>query len=377
MSEILPAESYLQLLSEGTPLIDVRAPVEFARGSFPAAVNLPLLDDSEREAVGKRYRQAGQDAAIELGQQLVSGSVRQQRIAQWLDFIDAHPDAVIYCFRGGLRSRTAQQWLAEAGYPRPRVAGGYKAMRRFLTDTIDQASRRELLIVGGKTGCAKTDLVNRLPAGIDLEGLANHRGSAFGRRVDPQPTQIDFENRLAIRLLQLPFTGYQRLLLEDEGHAIGSLSVPLGLFRQMRQAPLAIVEESLSYRVQTVLHAYVEVNYRDFSTANPDTVAAAFSDYLLSSLQRIQRRLGSDLFREIHAELEEALNQHLRHGDIEAHRAWIEKLLRLYYDPMYDFQLSKKLQRLVFRGNSAEFLHWAEQLQWHAQARAGRNAAPN
>ncbi len=124
MSKILPAESYPRLLIDATPLIDVRAPVEYARGSFPAAVNLPLLDDSEREAVGRSYRQAGQDAAIRLGHQLVSGATRQLRMQQWLEFIQTHPDAAVFCFRGGLRSRTVQAWLAEVGHLLPLISGG-------------------------------------------------------------------------------------------------------------------------------------------------------------------------------------------------------------------------------------------------------------
>ncbi|MEZ5491876.1 MAG: tRNA 2-selenouridine(34) synthase MnmH [Gammaproteobacteria bacterium] len=364
MPDILPAEAFQQLLVNATPLIDTRAPIEFSRGSFPSAVNLPLLDDSERDLVGKKYRAAGQAAAIELGEQLISGPLREQRLNQWIQFVSEHPDAVIFCFRGGLRSQTAQNWLADAGYSVPRVAGGYKAMRQFLTETTNRVSHtRELLVVGGKTGCAKTDLVNRIAAGVDLEGLANHRGSAFGRRIDPQPTQINFENQLAIRFLQLPFSDYERLVVEDEGHAIGSLSVPVELFLRMRQAPLAVVEEPLAFRVQTVLHAYVNVNYSDFLAADPPTAADSFSAYLHSSLQRIRRRLGADLYQEIEADLDEALRTHLQHQDSEAHKVWIEKLLRHYYDPMYDYQMQKKLHRLAFRGNSEEFLHWVSRLK--------------
>ncbi len=203
-----------------------------------------------------------------------------------------------------------------------------------------------------------------MPAGIDLEGLANHRGSAFGRRVNPQPAQINFENRLAIQLLRLPWQNFDRLVLEDEGHAIGSVSIPLALFRQMLQAPLAVIEKPLTDRVDTVLHAYVQMNYLDFAASNRSTAAIEFSDYLRTSLQRIQRRLGRDLFEEVNADLNEALHQQFDQQDNNAHRVWIEKLLRHYYDPMYEFQLEKKLHRIVFRGNGEEFLNWAGRLQF-------------
>lgn len=365
MPEIIPAEAYRDLLLNDTPLIDTRAPVEFDRGSFPSAVNLPLLDDAERQQVGTRYREAGQQGAIELGERLISGTHRQQRLEQWLDFVESHPDAAVFCFRGGLRSQTTQSWLAQAGVEVPRIAGGYKAMRRFLLDTLEKACDScDFLLVAGKTGCAKTDLVNRVSPAIDLEGLANHRGSAFGRRVKAQPTQINFENALSIALLRLPFEQYSRIVLEDESHAIGSLSLPVNLFARMKQAPVAVIEESLEYRVETVLRAYIEVNFQDFSEQYPDSAESRFSDYLTGSLQRIRRRLGEKLFRDIERDLAEALRHHFSEGDSHYHRIWIEKLLTGYYDPMYGYQLGKKEHRIVFRGSSGEFLNWAAQLHY-------------
>lgn len=365
MPEIIPAEAYREVLLNNTPMIDTRAPVEFAKGSFPAAVNLPLLNDEQRRLVGIRYREAGQQAAIDLGQQLISGAIRQKLIDQWLEFIKDHPDALLYCFRGGLRSRTAQNWLAHAGVDIPIIAGGYKAMRRYLLISLSEACRScDFLLIAGKTGCAKTRLLHRLHPAIDLEGLANHRGSAFGRRVKPQPTQINFENTLAIEFLRLPFEGFRRIILEDESHSIGSVSLPAELFTRMRQAPVAVIEEPLSYRVNTVLHEYIEVNFNDFQQHKPETAESQFREYLLGSLQRIQRRLGLELYKVIHEQMELALQEHLQNGRVGAHEEWIEKLLRDYYDPMYEYQLEKKLHRLVFRGNSSEFESWATRLQY-------------
>ena len=109
------------------PLLDVRAPIEFQQGAFPHAVNLPLMNNEDREAIGICYKQSGQTAAIALGQQRVAGEIKQQRIQAWVDFIAQHPQAVLYCFRGGLRSKITQQWIYEAtGKIIPRIAGGYK-----------------------------------------------------------------------------------------------------------------------------------------------------------------------------------------------------------------------------------------------------------
>ena len=116
-------------------MLDTRAPVEFVKGAFPGAVNIPLMNDAEREQIGLRYKQQGQDAAIALGHQLVSGETKAARIRAWADFAHRHPDGCLYCFRGGLRSRIARQWIQEeAGIDYPRVAGGYKAMRGFLLE---------------------------------------------------------------------------------------------------------------------------------------------------------------------------------------------------------------------------------------------------
>ena len=115
------------------PMMDVRAPIEFAQGAFPGVVNLPLMNNEERQKVGTCYKQRGQEAAIALGHSLVSGETKNGRIAAWAAFAKAHPKGVLYCFRGGLRSQITQQWLqSEAGMAYPRVIGGYKAMRTFL-----------------------------------------------------------------------------------------------------------------------------------------------------------------------------------------------------------------------------------------------------
>ena len=145
MNTALPLETDLRaLFLSQRPLLDVRAPVEFAEGAFPHASNLPLLTDEERHQVGIRYKQQGQDAAIELGYALVDAPSKAARIAAWASWARQHPEGVLYCFRGGLRSRLTQQMLAqEAGIIVPRVAGGYKAMRRFLLETMQQEATRQ------------------------------------------------------------------------------------------------------------------------------------------------------------------------------------------------------------------------------------------
>ena len=196
--------NYRDLFLDNVPMMDARAPVEFAKGAFPGVVNLPLMTDEERELVGICYKQRGQQAAIELGHRLVGGAVKAARLDAWAAFAKAHPDGYLYCFRGGLRSQIVQQWLRdEAGIAYPRVTGGYKAMRGFLLDTLDRAiAECDFLVLGGMTGTGKTEVLRRLDDALDLEGHANHRGSSFGKRVSGQPTQINFDNALAIDILR-------------------------------------------------------------------------------------------------------------------------------------------------------------------------------
>ncbi|MBC7370956.1 MAG: tRNA 2-selenouridine(34) synthase MnmH, partial [Bdellovibrionaceae bacterium] len=176
--------AFENLFLTGTPLIDVRAEVEFTQGSLPNSVNFPIMNNEERAKVGTAYKVSGRETAMALGHQLVSGAVKTARIEAWLQQIRLHPNAILYCFRGGLRSQITQQWLKEAGVDRPLIVGGYKKARQFLRDSIDQASaERELLILSGPTGSAKTRIIDsarKFYPAVDLEAIARHRGSAFG-----------------------------------------------------------------------------------------------------------------------------------------------------------------------------------------------------
>ncbi|TVP54581.1 MAG: tRNA 2-selenouridine(34) synthase MnmH [Halomonadaceae bacterium] len=343
---------YQQLFLRDRPLLDVRAPVEFALGAFPTARNLPLMNDMERHRIGLRYKEQGQDAAIALGHQLVEGELKDARLEQWLAFAHAHPDGFLYCFRGGLRSRTSQQWLAEAGIDYPLVQGGYKAMRRFLLD--DFASRVDhlnLVLISGRTGSGKTRLLPLMPRSLDLEAMAEHRGSSFGRTLTPQPSQIDFENRLYIALLKSAAAG-EPLWLEDEGHLIGRCALPLALNARMKAAPLMVLEEPRAVRVEIILQDYViDMSQAFMQRDGAEPGFAAFRHFLLGSLERVHKRLGGERYQRLAAIMGEALDAQSGSADLDGHRLWIEQLLTHYYDPMYDYQLSRKAGPILARGD--------------------------
>lgn len=363
MPDQVAVTAFAELLNSRQPLLDVRAPSEFLRGAFPGAQNIPLLDDHERKAVGICYKKAGQKAAIALGQKLVSGEKKQLRLQQWKKFAAENPEASLYCFRGGLRSKTVQQWLSDEGINISIIEGGYKALRRFCIATIEKFSSIDnFIVIGGKTGSAKTHLINEIDFAIDLEGRANHRGSAFGRRIQTQPNQIDFENQLAVDFLRQEFKLANKIFIEDESRAIGSLSVPSTLHERMRHSPIAIIEESFPSRVNTILNDYIFSNFNDFKHKQAASAEKEFADFLLGALSRIRRRLGDEAYSAIHDIMKNALTAQDAEESASLHRAWIENLLKLYYDPMYEYQLAKKSHRIVFRGSKTEFHQWAKSI---------------
>ena len=150
------------ILRAETPIIDVRAPVEFAQGAMPAAVNLPLMNDDERAAVGTCYKRQGPEAAMALGHKLVSGQTRQQRIDAWLDACRRAPQGYLCCARGGQRSHITQSWIKENGRDYPWIGGGYKARRQAAVQDNEErgqsgrgAGRERVERSGGGGGCKK------------------------------------------------------------------------------------------------------------------------------------------------------------------------------------------------------------------------------
>ena len=332
-------DDYANILRADRGLIDVRSPAEFRRGAVPGAVNLPLLTDDERDAVGKTYKADGHEAAVALGHELVVDNNKASRVAAWRAFAVKHPNALITCWRGGLRSQIAQAWLADTGIELPRVAGGFKALRHFCLDTIRTAAEtRRFVVVGGRTGSGKTQVVQAAQARLDLEGVANHRGSAFGGLPIPQPPPVTFENALAVALLKL--SPDEPVVVEDESRTIGRLAIPVALYDAMQHAPIALLEVDDAERVDNIYREYVV----DADDPEP---------HLTASLARIERRLGGVRYRELAALMDAAFRADAPRRD-DAHRLWIRRLLGYYYDPMYDYQLAGKKNRIVMRGDRVE-----------------------
>jgi tRNA 2-selenouridine synthase len=351
------------LFIHDTPLLDVRAPIEFNQGAFPHTVNVPLMTDDERHQVGLCYKQSGQEAAIKLGHQLVCDEIKAQRVEKWLAFTTQHPQGALYCFRGGLRSQTVQHWLADAGVIYPRIEGGQKAMRQYLLTALPQkVEASKFLIVGGMTGTGKTDVINVLPNQIDLEAIANHRGSSFGRHAQPQPNQIDFDHQLTIAFMKQHAQNRHLIVLEDESRMIGRCALPIPLRDRMLTSPLAWVHASLDNRVSRIVRDYVERLSAEYVSLYGDSDEAyiAYSEQLLVALDNLQKKLGGERHAAMRVALQTALNEQRQGHGFKAHQDWIKPLLENYYDPMYRYQFEQKKDRIVFEGDADEVIHYCK-----------------
>ena len=321
---------YNSILRDNVPVLDVRAPTEYERGRIPNSTNIPILDDNERAQVGTTYKQEGNKAAVELGFSLVSGPAKSQRVNAWCQSLRSNPNALLTCWRGGQRSKIAQQWLADAGFDVPRIDGGFKAIRQCSLDVLARANTQRWVVLAGSTGVGKTQFLNSYHEAIDLEAIAHHRGSAFGQLETPQPTPVSFELDLAQRLLQTE--QFSSCLIEDESRTIGRLAIPSHLYDEIQSAPIIVLEASLESRIQLTYEHYV----RD-----------ADSMKLIDALGRIQKRLGRERYSIVKMQLEKAIE----HGTSALHFDWIASLFKWYYDPMYEYQLKRKLERIIFRGD--------------------------
>ncbi len=364
MMELPQVDDYSALFLDEVPMIDLRAPQEFELGRFQHATNLPLMSDEERTLVGTCYKEQGQQQAIALGHTLVTGEVKQQRLKQWLRFVEENPQGVLYCFRGGLRSQITQRWIyEESGIVYPRVHGGYKTLRRYLIDELAHSiAQMRPTILSGRTGTGKTLLLKKINNSIDLEGVYHHRGSAFGRHATPQPSQIDVENRLSVELLKKCTAAAEKsppLLFEDEGSNIGSRNLPHALIGRMDAAPIVVLEIPLEQRVGIVFDEYITEALLEYQQLlGEEHGFAAWSENLRQALGRVKRRLGGDRYSLLDMVMADAIKAQQQRGETSTHREWIQRLLNDYYDPMYDYQLQKKAERITFRGDDKAIIEY-------------------
>jgi tRNA 2-selenouridine synthase len=242
-------------------LIDVRSPDEFAEDHIPGAINLPVLSNEERAEVGTIYVQQSQFLARKIGAAMVFQNASAHIQGPLRDFHGGWRP-LVYCWRGGQRSGSFGWMLSQIGWRSDVIEGGYKTYRRLVNKMlhVDPLDFR-LILLDGYTGTAKTDILHHLDARgvqmLDLEGLAEHRGSLLGGTQVAQPSQKSFESRIAARLLELDPA--RPVLVEAESNKIGERLIPPSLWSAMKTAPRIEVIASLAERTTYLVRAYTDI----------------------------------------------------------------------------------------------------------------------
>ena len=319
--------------------IDLRSENEFKKGSIPQSVNIPILNNDQFKKVGIEYKKNGSDAAIALGHSLVKGSLKENLIHHWTEHLKKNPECLLYCFRGGMRSEIAVKWLNDCGVKVNRLKGGYKNFRNWvISQHLDIENYiKDWIIIGGLTGSGKTDFLRSFKESIDLEQIANHRGSAFGVRDSGQPTQSNFENILTLDYLNHK---YEKLILEDESRTIGRAGLPGFWYQKMQSSKLIILEVDDDKRAENIYHEYV------YDELNNGVNEENLLEKYLGSLNNIKRRLGNVVYNNIKDLMKSAFHQ----NEKEIHKEWILTLLTSYYDKMYSYKLDMRKDFIVHKG---------------------------
>ena len=329
MAEVILTLENFWTLREQLPLVDARSEGEFAQSYIPGAINIPILDNAERIQVGTLYKQAGPEKATLKGFELVGPRfhlIQREALRKF-----PAKKLILYCWRGGMRSQILSWLLTQVGFEIFRLEGGYKTYRSFTFEAVRKPY--PLLVLGGKTGAAKTVLLQKLKERgeqvVDLEGLANHKGSSFGAIGQPaQPTVEQFENLLAEQLREIYLD--QALWVENESRRIGQIILPDSFYLQMTQSPRIEIDKTDEERIVHIASEYAALDQGELSAA----------------VLRLQKRLGGDRTK-----------QALEAIQTNQPEIWIPILL-LYYDKTYEFDLERhevsKTIRLNLQGLSLE-----------------------
>jgi tRNA 2-selenouridine synthase len=320
-SNLLPEK--FSTLSQNLPIIDVRSPGEYAHAHIPGAVNLPLFSDDERAAIGTVYKQQGRDQAVRLGLKYTGPKI--ETLIDQADQIAPNREVILHCWRGGMRSNSMKWLLQTAGYQVILLKGGYKAYRHYVLELFKQPFK--LYILSGKTGSGKTEILQLLhqsgEAIIDLEALANHKGSSFGGiNQIAQPGIEQFENNLAQQLIQVAFR--DRIWVESESRKIGCVVIPEAFWNQMQAAPIVQIDLPLKSRIQRLVEQYGQYAKEELVTA----------------ILRIRKRLGG-------LQTSQAIDA-VNAGDLET----AVGIILTYYDKTYQFSHQQKEKQCIFRVES-------------------------
>ncbi len=313
MRETIELEIALEKRRKGALLVDVRTPAEFAEATIPGAVNVPIFSNEERVQIGTLFQQQGKKDARKLGVQLVAPKIPRlmQRIEDlWQDYSGP---VIVFCWRGGMRSLAMTSFMNLAGIPAQQLLGGHKGFRRKVLDYFEQQQWRPIFVLRGLTGVGKTRVLHQLQQMdypiVDLEGLANHRGSAFGALgLEQQPAQKKFDALLWDRLEQLKDKPY--LVTEGESLHIGRLMIPKSFHQAMQVQTSLWLTASMDVRTQIILEDYPALDQLREQFKKP--------------INALKERLGSKVVAEFLELLDSGQWDKL-----------VRELMVRYYDPLY------------------------------------------
>jgi tRNA 2-selenouridine synthase len=300
------------------PVVDVRSEGEFESGHIRGALNIPILNNAERKAVGTDYKQKGRNAAIKTGFQLVGP--RLTGIIEEAEQVALGGEILVHCWRGGMRSGNFCQFVGMAGVKAHSLDGGYKTYRHHALQAFE--APYQLIILGGLTGSGKSEILRSLKdlgeQVVDLEALANHKGSAFGGlMMPPQPSTEQFQNELFEELHGLDPA--RRIWVEDESIAVGKIFLPEPFWRRMSSSPVIEMEVSRDIRVARLVQEYGPAHTEEF----------------LKCMNKIEKKMGG---QNLKAAKELLLNNDMS-GTID--------ILLTYYDKAYGTGLKNKKHRIA------------------------------
>jgi tRNA 2-selenouridine synthase len=307
-------------LRKNLPVVDVRSEKEFEEGHVLGAVNIPILNNAERIAVGTDYKKKGQLEAIKTGFRLVGPRIID--LVTEAEKIAPDREMLVHCWRGGMRSENFCHFTGMARLRTHQLKGGYKAYRKAALDSFK--SPFKFVVIGGSTGSGKSDVLRALAKKgeqiIDLEKLANHKGSVFGGlMMPPQPTTEQFQNNLFEEILRLDLS--RRIWIEDESIAVGKIFLPEDLWKKMSISPVVEMNVEKAIRIQRLVSEYGPADKNQF----------------LSGIEKITKKLGGQNFT--------SAKQTLLQGAI----ASTIEILLTYYDKAYATGMSKKQNRILHR----------------------------
>ncbi len=306
-------------------IIDVRSPAEFGEDHLPGAINLPVLDNTQRAEIGKMYKQISPFAAKRAGAAFVAGNLARH-LGSTLKEANRKFRPLVYCWRGGQRSRSMAQIFSEIGWQTDLIDGGYKRYRKHVLDGLDNLPKSlRLVLLRGRTGLAKTHILQAAQAKgaqvIDLEGLANHRGSLLGAAPDgKQPPQRLFESNLHTVLNN--FDEARPVFIEAESNKIGQIHVPAALWAAMRSANSVEVQTKIHYRVSFLCRDYAHI------IANPALLEPLF--------EWAVTRHGHEVVN--------GWRQFIAAGDW---RGFVHAVLLDHYDPAYDKSAALRNHKII------------------------------